>query len=316
MKLRTLAFALAFGMASSAQADAVKNIEIIAPAGPGGGYDQLARSTQQSLQDLELAGDIQVVNRPGAGGTIGLAEFVSKKYPDTGLIVTGIGMVGSILTNNAPVTMDQTKPIARMTGEYLTLVVPADSPLKNMDDLVKAFKADPGSVSLGGFAAGGVDHLLYGMIVKAIGGDLSKMNYVAIGAGGEMLGQVMGGHISVGAGGYSEFAGQISAGTVRALGISSATRLEGIDVPTMKEQGVDVELVNWRGFLGQANLSEEQTKDLDAAFSKMAQSPEWQATLKKHGWVDLYQPSTEFAAYIKEQQATVLATFRELKLVE
>lgn len=316
MKLRTLALVLAFGMSSLAHAEGLKNIEIIAPAGPGGGYDQLARSTQQLLQDLKLAGDIQVVNRPGAGGTIGLAEFVSKQYPDTGLIVTGIGMVGSILTNKSPVTMEQTKPVARMTGEYLTLVVPADSPFKNMDDLVKAFKADPGSVSLGGFAAGGVDHLLYGMIVKAIGGDLSKMNYVAIGAGGEMLGQVMGGHISVGAGGYAEFSGQISAGTVRSLGISSPERLEGIDVPTMKEQGVDVELVNWRGLLGQTSLTEEQTKNIDATLTKLVQSPEWKALLKKQGWVDLYQPSEEFAAYIKEQQATILTTFRELKLVE
>jgi len=255
MKSRALALALAFALGSYAHAAELKNVEIIAPAGPGGGYDQLARSTQQMLVDLKLADEVQVVNRPGAGGTIGLAEFISKKYSDTNLIVAGIGMVGSILTNQSPVTIDETKPVARMTGEYLTLVVAKDSPFKTMQDLVKAYKADPGAVSLGGFAAGGVDHLFYGMIVKAIGGDISKMNYVAIGAGGEMLSQVMGGHISVGAGGYAEFAGQITGGEVRAIGISSAGRLEGIDIPTMKEQGVNVELINWRGTLSQPSIS-------------------------------------------------------------
>lgn len=316
MNFRIFAVVLALTMGPYAHAAELKNVEIIAPAGPGGGYDQLGRSTQQLLLDLKLADEVQVVNRPGAGGTIGLAEFVSKKYGSTGLIVTGIGMVGSVLTNQSPVTMDQTKPVARMTGEYLTLVVAADSPFKTMADLVKAFKADPGAVSLGGFAAGGVDHLLYGMMVKAIGGDVSKMNYVAIGAGGEMLSQVMGGHISVGAGGYAEFAGQIASGTIRALGISSAERLEGIDIPTMKEQGVNVELVNWRGLLGQASLTPEQISEIDAALAKLVQSPEWKELLKKRGWVDLYLPSAEFAAFVKEQQATVLATFRDLKLVE
>jgi putative tricarboxylic transport membrane protein len=316
MKSRTLTLALAFALGSYAHAVELKNVEIVAPAGPGGGYDQLARSTQQMLLDLKLADEVQVVNRPGAGGTIGLAEFISKKYSDTGLIVAGIGMAGSVLTNQSPVTIDETKPVARMTGEYLTLVVAKDSPLRTMQDLVDAYKADPGAVSLGGFAAGGVDHLLYGMIVKAIGGDISKMNYVAIGAGGEMLSQVMGGHISVGAGGYAEFAGQITSGEVRAIGISSAGRLEGIDIPTMKEQGVNVELINWRGLLGQADLTAEQTREIDATLSKLVQSPEWKALLKSRGWVDLYLPSADFTTFIKEQQASILEIFRDLKLVE
>ena len=148
-----LALALACGVAWAAPAQAeIKGLEIIAPAGPGGGYDQLARTTQDILQKKQLAAGVQVQNIPGAGGTIGLAQFVTKSARNPSLMVTGLGMAGAILTNKSPVTLDQVTPLARLTGEYQPLVVAADSPLKTLDDLIQKFKADPGSVSWGGFA--------------------------------------------------------------------------------------------------------------------------------------------------------------------
>ena len=190
-------------------------------------------------------------------------------------MVAGLGMVGAIKVNASPVTLDQTTPLARLTGEYQPLVVAADSPIKTLDDLAAMYKADPGSVTWGGFALGSPDHLVSAMTVEAMGGDVKEMNYIVAGAGGEMLSQVLGGHITVATGGYNEFAGLIQTGELRALAISSPERLPGVDVPTFKEQGYDVELVNWRGVVTKDDVSPESLAALDAAIGQLVASEAW-----------------------------------------
>ena len=310
-----IALACGLGFTGPVQAE-IKGLEIIAPAGPGGGYDQLARATQQVLEKRKLASGVQVINIPGAGGTIGLAQFVTKSARGPSLMVAGLGMVGAILINKSPVTLEQVTPLARLTGEYQPLVVSANSPIKTLGDLVAKFKADPGSVSWGGFALGSPDHLLCGSIVKAIGGDVGKMNYIVSGAGGEMLAQVMGGHITVATGGLNEFAQQLQAGKLRALGISSPERLPGVDIPTFKEQGVDVTLVNWRGLMASAKIKANEKQEMEAALREMVESEEWKAILKERGWVDMYQPSPEFAAFVKTEQTKVETTLKDIGLVK
>jgi putative tricarboxylic transport membrane protein len=309
---------LACGLVAAAPARAaeIRSLEIIAPAGPGGGYDQLARATQEVLEKHGLASGVQVTNIPGAGGTIGLAQFVTKSARSPSLMVAGLGMVGAIHINKSPVSLDQVQPLARLTGEYQPLVVAADSPIKSLGDLTAKFKADPGSVSWGGFALGSPDHILVASIVKAVGGDVGRMNYIVAGAGGEMLAQVMGGHITVATGGLNEFAQQIQAGRLRALGISSPERLPGVDIPTFKEQGVDVTLVNWRGLMAPAKLRANDKKALDAAVGEMAKSPEWQAILKERGWVDMYQPSDQFAAFLAEERPRIEGILKDTGLIK
>jgi putative tricarboxylic transport membrane protein len=314
--LLTAAWGTALGVAMSIPAMAeVRGVEIMAPAGPGGGYDQLARAAQQVLEQDKLASGVQVKNVPGAGGTIGLAQFVTGRKRGASLMVIGLGMIGAVRINKAPVTLDQVTPLARLTGEYQPLVVAAESPIKSLDDLVAKFKADPGSVSWGGFALGSPDHLLCGMIVKSIGGDIGKMNYIVAGAGGEMLAQVMGGHITVATGGLNEMAQQIAAGKLRALGLSSDERLPGVDIPTFKEQGVDAVLVNWRGLVAPKDLRGSELRELDAAMAAMVKSPTWQSIVKERGWVDLYLPSNEFAAFLAPEQARIEGLLRDLGLV-
>ena len=292
----------------------VKGVEIMAPAGPGGGYDQLARAVQQVLQEEGLASGVQVQNVPGAGGTIGLAQFVTGKKRGNNLLVAGLGMVGAILTNKAPVTLEQVTPLARLIGEYQPLVVAAESPIKTLDDLIAKFKADPGSVSWGGFALGSPDHLLCAMTVKAVGGDVTKMNYIVAGAGGEMLSSVMGGHITVATGGLNEFAQQMQAGKLRALAMSSPERLPGVDIPTFKEQGVNVELVNWRGLMAPQGMRDRDQKELDATLAKVVQSAKWKEILQQRGWIDMYQPSAEFAAFLKEERPRIEGLLKDLGL--
>jgi len=294
----------------------MKGLEIIAPANTGGGYDQQARALQQVLQDLNLASGVQVMNVPGAGGTIGLSQFVTAKKRNPSLMIGGLGMIGAILTNKAPVTLDQVTPLARLTGEYQPLVVAANSPIKSLQDLVDKFKADPGSVSWGGFAVGSPDHILSGLVIKATGGDVSKMNYIASGAGGELMAALLGNHITVGTGGYNEFASQLEAGKLRAIGISAPERLPGLDIPTFKEQGVNVEFVNWRAVFAKPDLKPAEKKQLDDAVAKVTASPQWKEIAQQRGWIDLYQPADQFAAFLKEEQRHIQTTLTELGLIK
>lgn len=289
-------------------------VETIAPAGPGGGYDQLARALQATLEEAGLASGVQVINVPGAGGTIGLAQFINAPASGNRLLITGLGLVGAVEVNNAPVTLEQVTPLARLTGEYQPLVVGADSPIQTLDDLAEMYRADPGSVSWGGFALGSPDHLISAMTVKAFGGDVKQMNYIVAGAGGEMLAQVLGGHITVATGGLNEFAGMIETGQLRALGISAPERIPGVDIPTFKEQGYDVELVNWRGVMTKKDAAPEQLAELDAAMGALAQSEEWKALLAERGWVDMYQSSAEFTAFLADEQPRVKQILAELGL--
>ena len=194
---------------------------------------------------------MQFDNKGGAAGTIGLAQFVnSAKGDPNAVMIGGMVMVGGIILNKSPVNLSQVTPIARLTSEWEVIVVPANSPHKTMADLVKAFKDNPGKVSWGGGSAGGTDHILVGLIAKAVGVDPAKINYVPFKGGGEAIAAILGGHVTAGVSGLGEFAEQIKSGKMRALAQSSPTKLDGI--PSLKEQGIDVELGNWRGIFGGA----------------------------------------------------------------
>jgi putative tricarboxylic transport membrane protein len=295
-------------------AQQLKSLKIIAPANPGGGYDQLARAIQDALNAEKLASGVQVTNIIGGGGTIGLAQFVTSKERDPVLLVAGLGMVGAIITNKAAVTLDQVTPLARLQGEYQPLFVSASSPIKTLEDLLNKFKENPGSVSWGGFAPGSPDHILSGLVVKGAGGDVKKMNYIPVGTGGEMLPLVMSGKVTVATGGLNEVAGQFKAGKLRAIGISSPERLPGVDIPTFKEQGLDVTLVNWRGLMAPASISASDKQVVEDTIRKMTESETWKKTLEQREWIGLYMPSAEFATFVKEEQTRIGAILKDLGL--
>lgn len=304
-------------LAAAATLANAADYKILVPAAPGGGYDQLGRAVQASMQATGVARRVQVNNAAGAGGTIGLAQLINGSKGDAGtLMVSGKGMVSAQYINNSPVTIADATPIARLTGEFLVLVVAKDSPLKTMADLVAAYKASPGAVSWAGGFAGGVDQLTAGMIVQRIGGEAGKFNYVAFGSGGEVLSQVLGGHVTVGLGGYNEFASQIKAGKLRALAVTAGSRVAGIDVPTLKEQGIDVEFVNWRGLVAAPGIGDAERRALIDAVTKMANSEHWKATLQKNEWVDMLMTGDEFRQYVDAEQRTVLDVVTNLGLVK
>lgn len=290
---------------------------IIAPANPGGGWDQTARSLQAVLQDEGISGNVQVQNVPGAGGTIGLAQFASQQKGNANsLIVGGYVMVGAILTNNSPVTLKDVTPIARLTGEYEAIVVPASSDIQNIGDLVAKLKADPGSVSWGGGSAGGTDHITAGLVAKAAGVDPTKINYIAYSGGGEALASILGSQVTAGISSYGEFEGQVKAGTLRLLAVSSNERLEGVDAPTLKESGLDVVIENWRMVAAAPGLSAEQVAAVSADVEKLAKSKGWQDTLKTKGWMDTYLAGDEFKAQLDKDIEATAAILKDIGLVK
>ena len=309
----------AAGLIATAMAFPVfaQELLIIAPAGPGGGWDQTARSLQTALQTEKLASNVQVTNVPGAGGTIGLAQFVNQSKGDPGaLIVGGYVMVGAIIANNAPVGLDQVTPVARLTGEYDAIVVPTDSPIKTMQELVAQLKADPGKVTWGGGSAGGVDHIAVGLIAKDAGVDPTKINYIPFSGGGEALAAILGGKVTAGISGYGEFEGQVKAGKLRVLAVTSGERLPNVDAPTLKESGVNVEVQNWRMVAGAPGLTAEQKQSVVAMIEKMAKSQTWQDTLKAKGWADTFLAGDAFDAYLKGEIEQTTAVLKDLGLAK
>lgn len=290
---------------------------IMAPAAPGGGWDQTARSMQEALQADGISGNVQVTNVPGAGGTIGLAQFVNQSEGNPGaLIVGGYVMVGAILTNASPVTLDQITPIARLTGEAVVIVVPAASELQTMDDLVAKLKADPGSVAWAGGSAGGADHITAGLIAKTVGVDPTTVNYIAYSGGGEALAALLGGQVTVGISGYSEFSGQIAAGELRLLAVSSDTRIPGVDAPTLREAGIDMALQNWRMVAAAPGITDEQKAAITADIEKMVNSAAWQTTLETKGWMNTYLAGDDFVAQLAVDTEATAAILKDIGLVQ
>jgi putative tricarboxylic transport membrane protein len=316
--VRLLAATALGGLVLSAPASAeIERLELIAPASAGGGWDQTARVMQTVLQEAGLASGVQVQNIPGAGGTIGLAQFVTaKKRKGNAILVAGQTLQGAIITNQSPVSLDQVTPLARIVGEYEIVVVPVDSPIRTIDDLVAKLKEEPGAVSWGGGSAGSTDHILAGLIMKAVGADLGKLNYIAHSGGGEALSSILGGHVTVGISGYGEFGPQVDAGKLRALAVSSEERLPGVDIPTLKEQGLDVAFFNWRGLFAPPDIRTADLEALQTAVTGMVESQAWKDTVKQRQWTDLYQPADEFAAFLKEDRVVMQGILTDLGLAQ
>ncbi len=302
---------------STAAADGkpLDRLEITAPAAPGGGWDSTSRAAQEVLQAEGLAKTVQVVNVPGAGGTIGLAKLANDEGKAGTLMTMGLVMVGAIETNKSAATLDDVTPIARLTSEQEAIVVPADSPYKTLEDFVAAWKTDPGKLAIAGGSAGGTDQILAGLVAQAGGIDPKKVNYIAYSGGGEALAAILGGKVAAGISGVSEFTDQVEAGKMRALAVSGAERVEGFDAPTIKEAGLDVELTNWRGMVAPGGISDADKQSLSDAVEKMAESDAWQAQMDKNGWDDAFQPADEFATFLADEKTRVSGVLKSLGLV-
>jgi putative tricarboxylic transport membrane protein len=302
-----------------AAAAGIDELSIIVPADPGGGWDQTARSMQADLQSEGLVSTATVTNVGGAGGTVGLANLANTTDPNT-LMVMGLVMVGAVETNQSQARIEDTTPIARLTEEQEVIVVPADSPYQTIDDLVEDVVANGKDVAITGGSAGGTDHILAAMLLKAAGvpadevGD--KLNYIAYSGGGESLAALLGGNVDAGISGVGEYAEQVKAGELRALAVSGGERVDALpDTPTLTEAGYDVVLTNWRGVVAPGNVSEEQAAALTELVTSLAESEAWQATLAEKGWDDAFLAGAEFDSYLGENITEIQSILQDIGLV-
>jgi putative tricarboxylic transport membrane protein len=299
-------------LAASVSAFAIDSVKMMIPANPGGGWDSTGRELGKAMVGSGAVKNVQYDNKGGAAGTIGLAQFVNSSKGDaSALMMGGMVMVGGIVQNKSAVNLTQVTPIARLTSEYEVIVVPANGP-KTLKELLDKFKANPGSVSWGGGSAGGTDHILAGLIAKAIGVEPGKVNYVPFKGGGEAVSAIIGGHVTAGISGLSEFAQHIKTGKMRALAVSSPKAIEGI--ASLKEQGIDVELSNWRGIFAAPGITPAQRDELIKAVQAGVKSKSWQEALQKNDWSDYWLAGDEYARFVDAETKRLTEILAALNL--
>jgi putative tricarboxylic transport membrane protein len=297
-----------------------RRVQIMAPADPGGGWDSTARALQATIRKAFPKGPgAEVYNVGGAGGTLGLSQLVSKDKGDPyQLMVMGLVMLGAIETNRSPNSIDDVVPIATLTTETEAIVVPAKSPLKTLDDLVGKLKQDPASISWAGGSAGGTDQLLVGELARTIGADPRRTKYIAHSGGGEANTAILSGAVDVGVSGIGEFTSQLEAGKMRLLAVSSptTTKVKGTQVRTLKEQGVDLELTNWRGIVAPPGIDEEERAKVTAWISRVLKTPAWGENLKRFEWTPFVRTGPALDAFVDSEQRRVKQVVGDLGLGE
>ncbi|GMV73624.1 MAG: C4-dicarboxylate ABC transporter substrate-binding protein [Rubrivivax sp.] len=313
--LKSLA-ALSAAAALPLPAFAAANLKMMIPANPGGGWDTTGRALGKALQEAGVASTVTYDNKGGAAGAIGLAQFVNASKGDgNALMVMGAVMLGGIITGKPPVSLTQATPIARLTSEYNVFVLPANSPFKTMHDVIEQLKKDPGSVKWGGGSRGATEHIAAAMIAREVGVDPGRINYVAFRGGGEATAAILGGNVTIGGSGYSEFQQYIESGKMRAIGVTSPQRLKGVNVPTLKEQGINVEIGNWRGVYGAPGIDAAQRKALTEMVLKAVKTKAWAEALEKNGWTPAVMTGKEFDEFVDREFASLRATMVKAGMV-
>ncbi|GAA0313237.1 Bug family tripartite tricarboxylate transporter substrate binding protein [Kineococcus aurantiacus] len=301
---------------AAATSGTLDRLQLLVPNAPGGGYDTTGRSAVRVMEEVGVAEGVEVTNLSGAGGTVGLARCVSESGNPQFLMSMGLGVVGASYTNDVDVTLDQTTPVAQLIEEAGVVLVPTNSPFATLTDLVDAWRADPGALAVGGGSSpGGPDFLLPMQLADAVGVDPTDVNYIVYDGGGDLLPALLGGQIAFATSGYGELLDQITTGAVRVLAVSSEQRVPVLDVPTLREQDVELTFTNWRGLVAPPDLDETEVARLVDAVSRMHDSPQWRQVLTDNAWTDAFTAGDAFGAFLDEQAARVRDVLARLGLV-
>ncbi|GAA3501703.1 tripartite tricarboxylate transporter substrate binding protein [Streptomyces prasinosporus] len=293
----------------------IPGLRLMVPNTPGGGYDITARTAARNAEDAGLTHGIEVFNLPGAGGTVGLSRLVSEHGNGRLAMSMGLGVVGAVRSNDAPRTLADTTPIARLTEEQDVIVVGRDSPYRTVDDLIGAWREDPGGLPVGGGSSpGGPDHLAPMLMARAAGIPPKQVNYVPFDGGGELLASILGGKVAFGVSGVGEYLDQIRAGELRLLAVTGPQRVPGLDAPTLREAGYDVSFTNWRGIVAPPGLSDTERRKLVRLVEELHGSDEWRESLERNGWDDAFLTGEEFGAFLDAEDERVVSVLKELGL--
>jgi putative tricarboxylic transport membrane protein len=312
-----LAVLAALSLSATSALAQMDRLEMVAPGGPGSGQDQVARAVAQALQKEGIVRNPRVVNIAGGGGMVAFAQFISSKQGDANAVLTqGAGHILFPISNKTKVSIDDVTPVALLAGEWEVVVTKKDSGINSIRDLIAKYKAAPGSVTWAGGSPGATDHVFVANLIRGAGLDPKVMNFVPHENTGDIVIAVLGGQVSVGTGGYQDFAQQVESGALKVLAIGAPERQKGVDAPTLKEEGIDLVFANWRGLSAHKSLNEEQLKALDEVFAKLVKSATWKQILTERGWLDMYLPRAQYAAYIKDNQASATAALKAIGMIK
>ena len=293
----------------------VSGLRVMVPNSPGSGYDQTARAATKAMEDADLAKTVEVFNVAGAGGTVGLQRLVNEKGNADLLMQMGLGVVGAEFTNQSQAKLAETTPIAALIEEAEVIVVPADSPYQDLESLTEAWKADPGKLPVGGASnPGGPDHLTPMLLAEEVGVDPTTVNYVPYDGGGELLAGILGKKLAFAATGVSEVAEQAKAGDVRILAVTSEEPVEGVDAPTLQEEGIDLTFTNWRGIVAAPDITDAERTRLVDLVTEMHESQAWQDALETNGWTDAFMTGDEFGDFLTSESERVQGVLSGLGL--
>ncbi|MEV1292518.1 tripartite tricarboxylate transporter substrate-binding protein [Pseudonocardia sp. NPDC049635] len=294
------------------------NLTMIAPAAAGGGWDLVARESQQAMRTGNIVNTVQVVNIPGAGGTIGLNQLAGLAGEETTMMVTGTVMLGGISQSSSPLSLADTTPIARLAEDFEVVVVPADSPYTTLEEMLVAWEADPATLPIGGGSAGGIDHMVAAQLAQARGIPVENMVYTPHPGGGELtlsLLSTAAGTVGVGVSGYNDFRDLVESGQLRVLAVVSPERLAGVDAPTMEELGFgEVDLVNWRGLVAPAGITPEERAELEAITREMVATESWSEAVERNRWVRSEIYGEDFEKFLVSEQSRIDDLLKELGL--
>jgi putative tricarboxylic transport membrane protein len=292
-----------------------EQLRVMVPNSPGGGYDVTARTAVKITETTGITNPVQVFNLSGGGGTLALTRLMHETGNPDLLMMMGLGVIGATITNKSTFKVTDATPIARLIEEQEGVMVPADSPYNTIGDLMAAWRAHPDQFTVGGGSlTGGPDHLMSMELADAAGIAPSEVVYVSHDGGGELLPPLLGHHIDFAISGVREYTEQIRSGQLRVLAVSGGTPVPNVDAPTLTDSGIDVVFANWRGIIAPPDITEDEKNNLISTFTRLDQTPEWQAELTKNGWTDAIIPGDEFGAFLAQQDQIVEATLQQLGL--
>lgn len=306
-----VAGALALGLTGQAFAgghQVVDSIHFLIPGGAGGGWDGTARGTGEALTNAGLVGSASYENMSGGGGGKAIGYLIENAESNHGtLMVNSTPIVIRSLTGVFPHNFRDLTLVAGTIGDYAAMVVGKDSPINSMEELIAAYDADPSSTAIGGGSVpGGMDHLVAAMVMEAAGKDALGVKYIPYDAGGAAMAALLSGEIAALSTGFSEAVDLASAGEVKIIGVTAPERVDAApDAMTMKEQGIDTEFVNWRGFFAAPGLPDDKLAMYQDALMKMYETDEWEAVRARNGWVNIHNNGDDFLNFLEGQEQVI-----------
>ena len=297
-----------------------RDILMIIPNSPGGGYDQTGRAAVAVMEDNDITGgSFTVDNVIGAGGAGAMTTLIGKAGDEHTMMTVGLGVVGSTSSFGSEYQLQDATPLAQLMSEPEGILVPSDSPYKTVDDFVQAWKKDPKKLAIGGGSSpGGPDHLFPMQLAAEVGIDPNDVNYVSYDGGGPLTSALLGAKIDAGFSGPAEFTGQVESGDLRMLAVSGEERSPQdafSDVPTLTESDIDLVFLNWRGVLAPPDIPDERRDELIEYLQEMHDTDDWKKQLTENGWTDDFKTGDDFSEFIEQQDDRVTGTLKELGLI-